>query len=68
MPISKARSPAPMVTSLMGGAEAASSASLASSLTYGHLSSSVPFWASFMANARQVGKPHSLQLVLGSSL
>ena len=52
----------------MGGAEAASSAVLASSLTYGHLSSSVPFWASFMAKARQVGKPHSLQLVLGRSL
>ena len=33
LPTSKARSPAPIVTSLMGGADAASSAVLASSLT-----------------------------------
>ncbi len=68
MPTPKARSPAPIVASLMGGADAASSAVLASSLTYGHLSSSVPFCASFMAKARQVGNPHSLQFVWGSSL
>ena len=58
----------PTVISLMGGADAASSAVVASSLTEGHLSSSVPFWASFMAKARHVGNPHSLQLVCGSSL
>ncbi len=68
MPISKARSPLPMVTRRIGGAAAASSDARVSSVTYGHFDSSVPFCASFMAKARQVGKPHSLQFVWGSSL
>ena len=56
------------VTSRMGGAAAASSWALAASLTYGQAASSACLAASFMAKARQVGKPHSLQLVCGSSL
>jgi hypothetical protein len=57
-----------MVTGKMGGAAASDSLLLASSETWGHLVSSVLPVARLMAKARQVGTPHSPQLVLGNSL
>ena len=52
----------------MGGAEAVSNWALASSVTYGQADSSACRAASFMAKARQVAKPHSLQFVCGNTL
>ncbi len=52
----------------IGGADASASCSLASSETYGQLSSSALPEARFMAKARHVGTPHSLQFVFGRSL
>jgi hypothetical protein len=52
----------------MGGAEAAPRAALASGEASGHFSSASFPAANFMANVRQVGYPHFLQLVLGRSL
>ena len=52
----------------IGGAEAPASAALASSLTVGHSSMFAFFWASCIAKAMHVGRPHFLQLVFGSSL
>src|SRR5512136_3360813 len=56
-----------MVTSLMAGARASSSSALASGERWGHLSSELPPEASFMAKAKQVGKPHSLQFFFPNS-
>src|SRR5512136_1772307 len=56
-----------MVTSLMAGARASSSSALASGERCGHLSREVPPAANFMAKAKQVGKPHSLQFFLPCS-
>src|SRR5664280_2494871 len=67
-PTVRARSPRPMVTFRMGGAEAAPSAALASGEASGHFSSDSFPAANFMANVRHVGYPHFLQLVLGRSL
>jgi hypothetical protein len=52
----------------MGGAAASESIALASSETYGQAESSAFPAARFMAKARQVGTPHSLQFVLGNNL
>jgi hypothetical protein len=52
----------------MGGAEASDNFALASSETRGQaLNSALPA-ARFIAKARQVGTPHSLQFVFGSNL
>src|SRR5512136_1160575 len=56
-----------MVTSLMAGARASSSSALASGERWGHLSREVPPEANFMAKAKQVGKPHSLQFFFPNS-
>jgi hypothetical protein len=61
-------SPAPKVIGLIGGAEASPRIFFASSDTSGHASMLACRWASFIANARQVGDPHFLQLVFGKSL
>ncbi len=68
LPILRAFSPAPMVTSFCGGWLAAPSWSLDWSLTCGQASRAVCLDATFMAKARQVGTPQSPQLVRGSSL
>jgi len=67
-PTSTFLSPLPMVTKRIGGAAAAASWAFASSVTSGQAASSACLAANFMAKARQVGYPHSLQLVLGKSL
>src|SRR4030042_4917979 len=56
-----------MVTSLMAGARASSSSAFTSGVRYWHLSSVAPPEANFMAKAKQVGKPHSLQFFLPDS-
>jgi len=60
--------PVPILTNLIGGAEADSKAALPSSVTWGQASSEALPLASDMAKARQVGAPQSLQLVLGKCL
>jgi len=57
-----------MLTSRMGGAAAPASVALASSVAYGQASIAAFLVASCMAKARQVGTPHSPQLVFGSTL
>ena len=57
-----------MTTSWMGGREDDSSAALPAAVTCGHLSSETCLVAIFMAKARQVGKPQSLQFVFGRCL
>ncbi len=61
-------SPVPTETVRIGGALASESCSLASADMVGHFSSSALPAARAMAKARQVGKPHSPQFVLGRSL
>ena len=61
-------SPVPSVMPLIGGAAASPSVCFALSDASGQASRLACFAASFMANARQVGCPHFLQLVFGSSL
>src|SRR5512141_2764298 len=67
-PTFRAPLPAPMVIALIGGSEAAPRNDFASSEASGQASSDACFAASFMANARQVGKPHFLQFVFGKCL
>jgi hypothetical protein len=56
------------VTNRIGGAADSANWVFDSSLTYGQSDSSTCLAANFMANAKQVGNPHSLQFVLGSNL
>ena len=58
----------PMVTNWMGGRDADSRAALPAAVTWGHFSNAICLDAIFMAKARQVGKPQSLQLVFGRCL
>ena len=67
-PTANVRPSPPSVTFRIGGADAPASAALASSLTNGHSSMFAFFWASCIAKAMHVGRPHFLQLVFGSSL
>src|SRR4030042_3287508 len=52
----------------IGGAADSANWVFASGVTYGQADNSTCLADSFMAKAKQVGKPHSLQLVWGSSL
>jgi len=56
------------VTGKIGGADASISLALDSSETCGHADNSALPAARLMANARQVGTPHSLQFVFGNNL
>jgi len=67
-PTFSALSPTPMVTGVMGGADASSNLALASSETCGQALNSAFPAASFIAKAKQVGTSHSPQFVFGSNL
>src|ERR1019366_2610975 len=66
-PTVMARGPRPIVTPRMGGAEAAPRVAQASGEAYGHFSSDSFPAASFVANARQAGEPHSPHFAFGRS-
>ena len=58
----------PILTSRWGGAEASPNSSFALASSRGHSSSVTLPAATFMANAKHVGTPHSLQFSFGSFL
>ncbi len=68
LPMARARSPVPMVTSRTGGWAAPSRDALDASVTCGQSDSDTFFWARAMAKARHVGSLQSLQFVLGRYL